>query len=55
MPITGKRSSSRSAVKTRSGTSPPEMFRFPRSNAAADAKELTARMSAYSAGERTST
>ena len=32
MPITGNRSSSRSAVKTRSGTSPPEMLRLPRSN-----------------------
>ena len=38
MPITGNRSSSRSAVNTRSGTSPPEMLRLPRSNAATGAE-----------------
>ena len=55
MPITGNRSSSRSAVKTRSGTSPPEMLRLPRSNEAACAKVLFARMSRYSAGDSAST
>jgi hypothetical protein len=55
MPITGKRSSSSRPVKTRSGTSPPEMLRFPRSNAAVFAKVRFARMSAYSGGDNTST
>ena len=47
MPMTGNRSSSSRAVNTRSATSPPEMFRLPRSKAAVVANDSIVRMSAY--------
>ena len=52
---TGKGSSRRSAVNTRSGTSPPARLRLPRSKAAMDENARAPRRSAYSAGESAST
>ncbi len=54
-PSTGNGSSSRSAVKTRSGTSPPARLRLPRSNAAVAENACAPRRSAYSAGDSAST
>ena len=55
MPMTGNRSSSSSAVNTRSGTSPPETLRLPRSKAPRCVNEVLRLMSPYSAGESAST
>ena len=55
MPRTGNGSSSSSPVNTRSGTSPPETLRLPRSNAARFEKARLPRISAYSAGDIVST
>ena len=55
IPMTGNKSSRSNAVNTRSGTSPPEIFRFPRSNDPTCPKLRAVRMSRYSAGESAST